>query len=1239
MAEQNTTKSGAPKRRNGLKILGFGIGGLLVLLIVAYIVGTSSGFFKSVILPKVSASMNAQVTVDEASISPFSSVVLKNLKVQTTGAEALFTAAEVRARYSLMDIIGGHINIDEVGVVSPVVCLVQNADGSSNLDPITKSGSSGKSPSQPSEPASKKPLNLNLKKVTLTDGAVKVISLAKTGARTTVEINRLNFSLENIANNQSGKMAVKGELRMEQGGSNATSLLRAGMDGAFALALTQDLMPASVQGNARLDVAEATGALSGAAGLGVALNCDLNPTQLKQISLGLVKGNARLGDLLISGPFDAQKLEGNLTVTLQSIDKNLLNLAGAAQGLDFGPTTLNSTSQVQIAKSGQLITAAGGLSLAQFQVTRTNQTTPSLNLAARYDLTVDNLAKTAEIRTLALTGIQKGQRLLQGDLTSPMRVSWGNSSNALGDSAFKFELAGLDLADWRAFTGEAVPAGQIRANGTLLSQAGGNALTFDFGTQIERLTVVAGTNRLTDAGVSMSVKGKATNLKQINLTEYKLELSRLTQPLLSAGGAGTVDLDADTADLNLNGQAFLSALLQAFPAPGVSVSNGSATLKVHLAKKKNIQDITGNLALADFSGRAGSNIFKNFGASVDLNVTADPATVQIKKVSGGLTEAGKPGGTFALSGVYGLTNGATQLKASLTDFNQIGLHTFLEPVLNGKQVLSLALNGDATIAFDPKADSSVLANLALTNLVVKDPTGQIPAEPLQAGMRLDASIKNQITEIKQARLSLKPTDRAKNEITLQGKVDMSETQIDKGLTNSLIKGGLIVSAEALDFTQFYDLFMSGPTRATSPASGNTPAPTASTPPAKTSEKEPDPIQTPFRNFSMDLKIGRVYLHELELTNILTTLKLDSGKVLLKPCDLAINGAPVKATVDCDLGVSGFKYLVDFSAVQIPFAPLVNSFAPDRRGQIQGTLTAVGNVSGAGTSGASLQKNLNGKFDIGTTNLNLAIANLRSPLLRTTINVIAIIPELVKGGGSGAVGTITGALFGGAKSGQGGLTDEVTQSPIDVIQARGSMGAGLVKLDNALVQSPAFRAITHGTVTLQPILTNSTLEFPLQIALRRSIAEKINFVPAGTPTNANYVSLPEFVSIQGTLGNPKQQINKSALIGTALQQLGGNLPGVNQKTGNLLQGLGAALGGQTAGTNSIGSTNSGAGSLLQGLGGLIGTKTTTNSTSLTTNQSPVGGLLQGLESVLSHRPATNATATGSTNKSKNSPGTK
>ncbi|MCX6887555.1 MAG: AsmA family protein [Verrucomicrobia bacterium] len=1232
MTEQNITKTDAPKGRKWLKItLWVGLV-LFVGLIVLYFTATSSAFLKAMVLPRVGSAINAKVTASDILVSPFSEVVIKDFKIETSGSSPLFAIAEVRARYSLMDIIRGNINIEEVALVSPRVAIVQNADGTSSLDAIIKSQTPASPTPAKASTSPSKPILVHLKKLTLTDGAFAMTSRHKDGGEDKVDINKLNLTVENIANGQSGKLSITADMAMARppaGTNQAAQSLRAGVDGIFTLALAQDLQPTAVQGNLKLAIGEATGALSQASGMAANLVCDITPTEIKQVSLRLEKSRMNLAEVLVAGPLDLLKKEGNISVSLRSVDKALLNFVGAGFGLDFGPTTIGSTNQILIAKAGERITIGGGINLSQLQVTRTNLTTPKLDFGAQYDLTIDLAAKVADIRTLSLTGTQKGGRLMQGDLTRPMRIPWGGASNTLGDSSFKFELAGFDLADWRAFAGQAAPDGRISAKASILTQAGGDSLTFDFGSEIDNLTMVAGTNRITSAGVAVQAKGTITNLKRVNLSQYGLHLTHKGQPIMDASGALLMDLDADSMEVDLASQVFLVPIINLFPAPDVVVTSGTTSLKAHISRKKQVQEIKGNLVLQEFTGHVGSNVvFKSFGATVDTGITMDATTLQIGKLAGSISENGKTGGSFSLAGTYHLTNGTAQFKATLADFNQVGLRGFLEPSLNGKQLVSVAVNGDLSITANPQSEFTIQTGISLTNLVVKDPSGQIPASPLQAALTLDTTIKKMVTEIKQLRLTLKPTTKAKNEVSVQGKVDMSGSVVVGGVTNSLITGGLSLSADALDLTEYYDLFMGG---AAKPGS-TSPAPVKNAPSSGV-EAEMAPILTPLRNFNVDAKISRLYLHELEITNLVSTLKLDEGKIVLKPFEMRVNGAPVTAVLDMDLGIAGYKYLVSLDATAVPFAPLVNSFAPDRRDQLQGTITSTMEISGKGTTGASLEKNLSGKFDIATTNLNLQIANLRSPLMRTTINIISIIPDLIKGGGGGALGALTGALLGGSKS-SGGLSDELSQSPINTIQARGNIGGGVIRLETAMVQSPVFQAGTHGTVTLKPILTNSVLDFPLQVALRRSDAQKINFVPAGTPTNAAYVQLPEFVTIEGTLGEPKKKINNRAILGTALQQIGSNIPGADQKTGGLLQGLGGMLTGQKAATNSAPTaTNQTPNSaILQGLGNLLTTpKPATNPAVIrvTTNQPPAASLIQGLGSLLATpkpAPAPPASAT-------------
>jgi len=1270
-----------PKKRRGwLRAIAWVLGILVVLLVVVYFVATSSAFFTGVLLPRVSKAMNAQVTVSDASISPFSQVVLRGLNVQTTGTEPLVTATEVRLRYNLVDIIRGNIHVDEVTLASPTVALIENPDGSSNLDPLLKAQPQKAPEKPPTAPA--KPLQLDLKKFALTDATIRRVKNYANGKRDVTELSHVNITLDDLKNGQTGKLALGADISVQQ--TNAT--LQAKLTGNFTLALTADLKPASIKGSTRLDVTKAEGALADAAGFGSELNVEVTPTDIKEVALRFQKASTPLGELRVSGPFDMQKLEGRLSIVLAGIDKRLLNLAGAKNGMDFGGTTISSTNVVELAKGGAMITAKGEFDLSNFQLTRMNQTTPRMDLRKQYDVTIDRAQSTATLASLAVTGTQNGNTFLKGELTSPMQISWGNVSNAVGDSALTLTVDKFNLADWKPFVGDVAPAGLVNVTAKVLSQQGGKQVTLDFDSRIDQLAVNAASNHISDLGITFHASAKATDLKQFNLTDYKLEVAHQNETLSTVTGSGTYDMANDTADMQVAVQAALAALLHTAPQPKVSVSSGTVDVKVHVTQKQKTQAITGNFALAnfsgqfgasevrslgtavdfdvgmasqkvqirklagkvtqganaagsfdvsgtydssstnadvqataqlalatllqavprpdmsvssgtvdlkthviqkqqtqavtgsltlaDFSGRFGTNEMRSLGTAVDFDLGMTAQQAQIRKLTGKLTQGANVGGSFDVSATYDLVKTNANLTAKLMDFNQNWLGPFLEPALGGKQLVSVAINGNATAQYDPQGASSVKADFQMANLVVKDPKGQFPATPLEAKMQIDASLNKQVANVRQFQITLTPTARATNQVQLSGQVDMSQA--------NAIQGNLKLVADSLDFTSYYDLFMGGkqaPATGTAPTASRTATtPAPATAPAE-ANKEPEPITLPLSNFTAQASIGRLYLHEMEIADWQTTTKINGGHVVVNPFKLALNGAPVTATVDLDLGVTGWKYDLSLSAQAIPLAPLVNSFQPERKGQIGGTLTAQGQIEGAGITGASLQKNLAGQFDVNTTNLNLNVVNIKSSMLKTLINVVAGIPELIRNP-TGTASSLIGGLIG--KTGtSGGLADDLQKSPINSVIVRGTAGAGRIELQQAVVQSPAFEAdASGGTVTLAPVLTNSALQIPVSVFLSRPIAQRMSLVPAGTPTNAVYAKLPDFLTMIGTVGAAKPKIDYLALAGTA---------------GKSLTGAAEALGGSVGGT----------------LGNLLGTKSVGTTNQPATNQSPVDSLIKGL----------------------------
>lgn len=1115
---------------------------LVVLVVAAFFFVTNPAFIHDVVLPRVGKAMNTDITVGSLSFDLFKQIVLHDVKVQPAGQAPVFTASEVNVRYELWDILRGNFHVDEIALNSPTLELVQNPDGSSNLDPLLKA-LRGK----PGEAGRPKTASAKAPQIDVGRVAVRNMSLVEIknfgGNRSNVlALTNLDLTLSNVKNGQSATLQLSAGLRVDQnppGGTNG--FLAATIKGDFNLALAPDLKPASGSGKAELAVSNAGGAFADFTAFDAGLDCDATPTEIKQLDLHFQNAGAPLGELAVSGPLNLATMQGSLQVALRGIDRRLLNLAGAARGIDFGSTVISSTNEITLSNAGKTIAATGRFVADKFQVTRAGQTTPALNFSADYTVTVDNAAQTARLQQLTLTGTQDSRPLLAARLSQPMSLAWGNSAGGVGDSALDLEVTNLNLADWQPFLGNTASAGNVNLQLKLSSQQGGKQLGFDLNSQIADLAARIGGNQTFEATVNLSAQGQATDFKQFNLGAYRLRVLRQNQSLLSASGSGAYNLADASADAQVTLDASLPGLSAAFPQTDAKISSGTLKLDGRVTQKQNAQTVTGQLALADLTGQMGAKSFQDYGSAMDVDISRTPERIEIQKLDGILTQNGNARGKFAIAGEVEPAGKTVRLSAKLSGFNQDGLRPFLEPLLGGRQLVSIAVDGNASIQYAPSTSSAVKAELQVTNLVVRDPKRQFPAAPLAAQLKIDTTLQKQSADIHQFQISLTPTGRATNQIQLQGRVDFSNPEA--------VQGKLSLTAESLDLTRYYDLFIGG---AKSTGQAAPAMPSANPAPAPANE-EPPPVNLPLQNFTMTADIGQLYLHEVAITSFRTTVKADGSHVSVKPFQLMLNDAPVNGSADLDLSVPGYKYKFALDAVQIPVTPLVDTFMPDRQGQLGGTLTANAQVAGAGRTGADLQRNLTGQFTVGVTNLNLSVINVRSQLLKTLVNVVATIPQLLSNPETAVVSLLTRVT--GLSN--GGLMNQLQQSPIETITAQGRAGNGVVNLQSAMVQSSAFEADALGAITLAPVLTNSAINIPITISVSRAIADQLNLAAASTSTGA-YVTLPQFLTLTRTLGDPKADINKVALAGLTVRSLGNSLikpsNGNPSPVGNLLNQL-------------------------------------------------------------------------------------
>ena len=528
-----------------------------------------------------------------------------------------------------------------------------------------------------------------------------------------------------------------------------------------------------------------------------------------------------------------------------------------------------------------------------------------------------------------------------------MKLSWGDGAAGAGDSALNLAVTNLNLADWKAFLGSNAPMGVVNLTVKLLSQQSGKQLNFDLASRVDDLAVNIGSNQLKQAAVTLDVRGQAADLKRFNLSDYRLQLTHQGQWLILVSGSGRYDTEAQDANLQTTVEAMLPRLLQALGRADANASSGMLTLKSRIIQKQQTQTVSGNLAVADFTGRYGDYKFDRYNLNTDLDIEKNNTLLKIRKAAGTIRQGQNPGGAFDVAGNLDTSNQTTQLTIKLDDLNQNALGPFLAAALGDKKLVSISITANTAVNYSPEGDSSVKGDLQVAKLLVEDPKQQLPATPLEAKAIFDASIRKQVLDLRQFQINLTPTARAKNEVQIKGRVDLSNT--------NAIQGALKLVAESLDVTPYYDLFADKPKPEVS--ASTPPAPT----PAPSPKTEPPAVKLPFQNFTMDVDIGRFFLREVDIAKLQTGVKLDGGHVVLKPFQLALNGAPVSANVDLNLGVPGYQYDITFKADKIPLEPLANTFVPDKRGMYKGQLIANAQIKGAGTTGVNLRKALTGQL--------------------------------------------------------------------------------------------------------------------------------------------------------------------------------------------------------------------------------------------------------------------------------------
>jgi hypothetical protein len=258
---------------------------------------------------------------------------------------------------------------------------------------------------------------------------------------------------------------------------------------------------------------------------------------------------------------------------------------------------------------------------------------------------------------------------------------------------------------------------------------------------------------------------------------------------------------------------------------------------------------------------------------------------------------------------------------------------------------------------------------------------------------------------------------------------------------------------------------------------------------------------------------------------------------------------VSAAAKVDLGVQGYRYETTGSLDRIPVAPAVHSFVDRSLMEAEGTMSAKWSITGSGVAVPELRKTLKGSGQFLGTNLNYRVTAAQNPL----------------------IGTLVMALSGALR------IPNLSTMPVDLVSASAEVDHGVVQIRSFEVGNATYLASGKGTIELRDVLQESRYDIPISVSVPDELTKKRE-------------PLPDFLTIRGTVGDPKAHIDPAG-VALALTRLPGPLGDlVNQGAGKVEKTVERAVGGAGAAV----------GNALKGLFGGDDSSSSTNATRRATN---------------------------------------
>ena len=1090
--------------------------GLTGLLVATWLFVSSGFFLKLFVLPRLGVAFNGELSAGTASWSPLSSLRLGRFKFLVDGqTEPLLTAGELHIEYDLFTILGGTIKLGSVELDQPTLRLAKSVDGSTSIDSILS-----KLNEPPLDPSADGTTRIDIGTIVVKNADILMTTDLANGRQDKLQIRLANFSTGRLANGNPSKLNVSGAVTVSKPDSGKIT-----SNGSLSCTIQVGDELEIGHFGAALDLTQTTGTgfFEPLNNCILTANLDAALPEIRNLDLTVDRDEARIVEINVSGKLAPGTLESDLAIQamfqsgewllpLPGLDLVQLQIATQAS-LDVQVKTTSNANNFEV--NGKLTGADTSL-LANRKPNAglsKKEKTSGVNLELDFAVKADLNGQSATFDQLQFTAIKSGNESLSATINKPMTLGWGESVAEDIDSSLVLRIDEFNLAEWPSFVGQFAEAGIVNGKLNLNVANGGKSIEGQFNSNVSEITLTGADPKLAGTHLEIEAAGKLSDWEilsadKLYFTLGKGETTWATFDGLATGSSGQFTVKG-RGELSLPVVANLAAV------PGLIVKNGGMSYTATLNQVDDQLSIDTTANIIGFTGGYSSWHLADWDLALNSQVGIGDELVTLKETTLELTQQDKLQGKLEIAGTLPLGQAPAKVSVAATGVLADMLNALAKPWLDPIQVTLSQTETRATIDFNDEGSIAADFTGSLGQLMLVEANTPILSTPLTIGMSGETKLTGDLIELTKVNIALPESARAENQVTATGKI-VAPAGRD-------IVSNLKLFSDGMDLTALNKLLPAVPVAESNQKTGsNFVADLAGLPEL-------------FTGMALDLQIELVkaFWEELTLTEAKILANATGTTIDLHNIEFELNGMPVSGKIRIDKSKPKPSYALEVEMKELPAQPLVDSFGPEVKGTLAGNITFLTKLNSSGGTEAEFWQNLNGYAELKFAKGDLRLFSDTTQMLLTPIAIMLRLPQLLS-------------------------------SPIDTMHARLKIAGRVIQIEKCEVRGNVFSATTRGKVPLEKIFADSQLNLPVEFSLKRDLADRAGLIPSGTPLSAKFVKLPDFITIRGTVGEPKTKTNKLAILGI-LGQSAVSLPGsVETQAGSILENAADILSGEFIG---------------------------------------------------------------------------